>query len=113
MIVSPDKKQQQSEDCDVNQSEESQGGRRHGRRIRCDGIDVKDQPTDTDKQQNGPSGDLEIRPFHRWGQLLGKGRLLRPLRGCSADNQVWPPAADRDCTQPRPAFTSEETFLMG
>ena len=52
MIVSPDKKQQQSEDCDVNQSEERQGSRRYGRCIRRDGIDVKDQPSDTEKHEN-------------------------------------------------------------
>ncbi len=112
MIVPPDKKQEQSEDRTRNQGEERQGSRRHGRRIRCDGIDVKDQPTGTDKHQNRPSGDLEIRPFHRWGQLLGKSRLLSSMRGCSADNYVRTAAANHDSTQPRPAFVSEEPFLV-
>ncbi len=47
MVVSPDKKQQQNEDRAGNQSEERQGRRRHGRCIRRDGVDVKDQPTGT------------------------------------------------------------------
>src|SRR4029077_12454463 len=42
MIVPPGKKQQQSEDHAGNQGEERQGSRRHSRRVRCDGVDVKD-----------------------------------------------------------------------
>src|SRR5260370_41598357 len=60
VIVPPGEKQQQSEERARNQGEERQGSRRHGRRIRLDDIDVKDQPTDTDKHQNGPSDDLQI-----------------------------------------------------
>ena len=112
VIVAPHKEHQQNEDEGGNQSEERQGSRRHGRRICCDGIDVKDQPTDTDNQQNRPSSDLEIRPFDRWGQLLGKGRLMRPMRGRSAHNQVGSAASSHDSTQPRPAFTSEESFFV-
>ena len=52
MIVPPGKKQQQSEDRAGNQGEECQGSRRDGRCIRRDGVDVKDQPADTDKQKN-------------------------------------------------------------
>jgi hypothetical protein len=113
MIVSPGKKQQQSEDRAGNQGEERQGSRRHSRRVRCDGVDVKHEPARKEKHQNGPPDDLEIRPFRRWGQFLGKGRLLSPPGRRPTHNQVWPSAADRDCTQPRPAFTSEETFLIG
>ena len=60
----PDEKQEESKAGSGNQSEERQRNRRHSRCIRRDGIDVKDQPTDTDKQKNGPSDGLQIRPFH-------------------------------------------------
>lgn len=86
MIVPPRKKQQQGEDRAGNQGEERQGSRRHSRRVRCDGVDVKHEPARTEERQKGPSDDLEIRPFDRRGQLLGEGRLLSPMRGCSADN---------------------------
>src|SRR5690348_5320125 len=96
MIVSPDKKQQQSQDCGVNQSEESQRSRRHGRCLRRDAIDVKHEPARTEKHQNGPSDNLEIRPFHRWCQLLGECRLLSPMRGRSGYDQVRPAATSHD-----------------
>jgi hypothetical protein len=111
-IVPPYDKQQKNEDQAGNQTEERQGSRRHGRCIGRDGIDVKDQPADTDKRQNGPSDYLEIRPFQRRGQPLGKGRLLSPLRGRPTHKQVGPAAAHRDSTQPGPPFTSEEPLLV-
>src|SRR5438552_4068464 len=112
MIVPPDEKQQQSKECTGNQGEESQGSRRHRRCVRRDGIYVKNQPTDTDKQKNGPSDDPEIRPLNRRAELLRKGRSMLTMRGRSAHNQVGSATTHHDSTQPRSAFTSEEPFLV-
>jgi len=119
MIVPPDKKQQQSEDRARSQGEERQGSRRHGFRICRHGIDVKNQPTDTDKHQNGPSDDLSDTTISQAASVSWKGADCPVPRVVALPTtRSWSSAANHDRTQPRPAFTrkrpssyASETFL--
>jgi hypothetical protein len=65
VIVPPDKKHHQEEDGGGNRREEREWRRRHCRRFRRNRVDVKDDPAEAQKRQDGPRTDLQIGPLTR------------------------------------------------
>ena len=60
VIVLPNEEQEGSKRGGGDKSEDRQWRRRHGRRIRREGIHVKDQPGDAGKYQRRPADELEV-----------------------------------------------------
>ncbi len=113
MVVVPIPKEEQNEDNGGEHSICRQRNRRNGRRIRRNGVYVKDNPTRREKRQDGPSDESPVRPLRRRGHGSRNKRLLDSLRRPAADNQIRAVASYDHAVQSSARIYVRDSFLVG